>query len=144
MSWNWALIQPRNYFGRELPVHHGRWKTHREVVTKVYKTIDIIADMSSNYVSLMTCQQCTRLTTLKTQVPRQWLRIREWMSIAPKDEASDEDKAIFLTVLIHGVVMIDGREDLTQDLLMNVSRPPPNIWFFLWFFCRRVPTISWR
>jgi hypothetical protein len=46
------------------------------------------------------------------------------MPIAPKrqtlseilDDASDDEK---LTVLIHGVVEIDGREDLTRDLLMN-------------------------
>ena len=35
------------------------------------------------------------------------------------DDASDKEKAMFLTVLIHGVVEIDSREDLTQDLLMN-------------------------
>ena len=35
------------------------------------------------------------------------------------DDASDDEKAMFLTVLIHGVVTIDGREDLTRDLLMN-------------------------
>ena len=35
------------------------------------------------------------------------------------DDASEEEKAMFLTVLIHGVVTIDGREDLTRDLLMN-------------------------
>ena len=35
------------------------------------------------------------------------------------DDASDDEKAMFLTVLIHGVVTIDGREDLTQDLLLN-------------------------
>jgi hypothetical protein len=35
------------------------------------------------------------------------------------DNASDDEKAMFLTVLVHGVVEIDGRDDLTQDLLMN-------------------------
>ena len=35
---------------------------------------------------------------------------------------------MFLTVLVHGVVTIDGKEDLTQDLLVNgyqVSTDPP-------------------
>ena len=34
-------------------------------------------------------------------------------------DASDNEKAMFSTILIHGVVTTDGREDLTQDLLMN-------------------------
>jgi len=32
------------------------------------------------------------------------------------DDASDDEK---MTVLLHGVVIIDGREDLTRDLLMD-------------------------
>ena len=43
-------------------------------------------------------------------------------------DASDDEKAMFLTVLVHGVVTIDGREDLTRDLLMNdylVTTDPP-------------------
>ena len=56
------------------------------------------------------------------------------MSIAPDTlnellkDTSDEEKAMLLTVLIHGVVVIDGRKDLTRDLLMNghlVSTDPP-------------------
>jgi hypothetical protein len=35
------------------------------------------------------------------------------------DGATDHEKAMFMTVLLHGVVTIDGREDLTRDLLMN-------------------------
>ena len=50
------------------------------------------------------------------------------MLIAPKrrirsakilGDASDNEKAMFSTILIQGVVTTDGREDLTQDLLMN-------------------------
>ena len=56
------------------------------------------------------------------------------MSIAPDTlnellkDTSDEEKAMLLTVLIHGVVVIDGRKDLTRDLLMIghlVSTDPP-------------------
>jgi hypothetical protein len=47
------------------------------------------------------------------------------MPIAPRrqtlseilDDASDDEKAMFLTALIRGVVEIDDRADLTQDLL---------------------------
>ena len=58
------------------------------------------------------------------------------MSIAPDTlnellkDTSDKEKAMLLTVLIHGVVVIDGRKDLTRDpsLLMIghlVSTDPP-------------------
>ena len=56
------------------------------------------------------------------------------MSIAPDTlnellkDTSDEEKAMFFTILIHGVVAIDGRKDLTRDLLMIghlVSTDPP-------------------
>ena len=45
------------------------------------------------------------------------------------NDASDDEKAMFLTVLVHGVVAIDGLEDVTQDLLLNgylVSTDPPD------------------
>ena len=35
------------------------------------------------------------------------------------NDASNDERAMFLTVLVHGVVTIDGREDLMQDLHMN-------------------------
>ena len=44
------------------------------------------------------------------------------------DDGSDDQNAKLLTVLVHGVVMIEGTEDLTRDLLMNgylVSTGPP-------------------
>ena len=99
---------------------------HRRIVTKVYKTIDIIADMSSNLRG-----RATRVYEAYDVInPRSKVVIKDsWVDVnRPKegdtlsetlDDASDDEKAMFLTVLIHGVVTVDGREDLTQDLLMN-------------------------
>jgi hypothetical protein len=108
---------------------------HQNVVTKVYKTIDIIADMSSNLRG-----RATRVyEAYEVGNPGSKVVIKDsWVDVnRPKegdtlseilDDASDDEKAMFLTVLIHGVVTIDGREDLTRDLLMNgylVSTDPP-------------------
>ena len=35
-------------------------------------------------------------------------------------------------------------ESGTSNHIRTVSQPPANIWFFLLFSFRRVPTISWR
>jgi hypothetical protein len=99
---------------------------HRRIVTKVYKTTDIIADMSSNLRG-----RATRVyEAYDVKNPHSRVVIKDsWVDVnRPKegdtlneilDDASDDEKAMFLTVLVHGVVAIDGREDLTQDLLMN-------------------------
>lgn len=77
--------------------------------------------------SLLTCRQTyvdgqrafTRLTKLETVVikdswvdvnrPKEGDTLRELL-----DDASDDEKATFLTVLLHGVVVIEGREDLAS------------------------------
>ena len=99
---------------------------HRRIVTKVYRTIDIIADMSSNLRG-----RATRVyEAYDVEDPDSEVVIKDsWVDVnRPKegdtlseilDDASDDEKAMFLTVLIHGVVTIDGKEDLTQDLHMN-------------------------
>ena len=99
---------------------------HGETVTKVYKTIAIISDMSSNLRG-----RTTRVyEAYDVENPNSKVVIKDsWVNAnRPKegdtlseilDDASDDEKAMFLTVLIHGVVTINGREDLTQDLLMN-------------------------
>ena len=99
---------------------------HRRMVTKVYKTTDIIADMSSNLRG-----RATRVyEAYDVKNPHSKVVIKDsWVDVnRPKegdtlseilDDASDDEKAMFLTVLIHGVVTVDGREDLTQDLHMN-------------------------
>jgi Fungal protein kinase len=123
---------------------HNKWNyqitvkgkdNHQNVVTKVYKTIDIIADMSSNLRG-----RATRVyEAYEVENPGSMVVIKDsWVDVnRPKegdtlseilDDASDEEKAMFLTVLVHGVVTIDGKEDLTRDLLMNgylVSTDPP-------------------
>ena len=100
--------------------------SHGKLVTKVYKTIDIIADMSSNLRG-----RATRVyEAYDIENPGSKVVIKDsWVDVnRPKEgdtlseileDASDDEKEMFLTVLIHGVVAIDGREDLTQDLLMN-------------------------
>ena len=97
-----------------------------KIITKVYETTDIIADMSSNLRGqVMHVYDAYDVENLNARVV-----IKDsWVDAnCPKeadtlskilDDASDDEKAMFLTVLIHGVVEIDGREDLTQDLLMN-------------------------
>ena len=105
------------------------------VVTKVYRTIDIIADRSSNLRG-----RATRVyEAYEVGNPGSIVVIKDsWLDVNRDKEgdtlqellkdASDDEKAMFLTVLIHGVVEIDGKEDLTRDLLMKgylVSTDPP-------------------
>ena len=104
------------------------------VVTKVYRTIDIIADMSSNLRG-----RATRVyEAYEVEHPGSIVVIKDsWVDIDSDKEgdtlkellkdASDDEKSMFLTVLIHGVVEIDGKEDLTRDLLDGylVSTDPP-------------------
>jgi Fungal protein kinase len=97
-----------------------------KIVTKVYETIDIIADMSSNLRGRATrvYEACdVKNPDTKVVIKDSWVdanRPKEADTLSEiLDDASDDEKAMFLTVLIHGVVEIDGREDLTQDLLMN-------------------------
>ena len=99
---------------------------HQKFVTKVFRTIDIISDMTSNLRG-----RATRVyEAYDVETPNSRVVIKDsWVDVnLPKeadtlskilDDASDDEKAMFLTVLIHGVVTIDGREDPTQDLLMN-------------------------
>ena len=107
----------------------------QNVVTKIYKTTDTIADMSSNLRG-----RATRVyeayeagsSGSKVVIKDSWVDVNrtkegDTLSELLKD-ASDNEKAMFLTVLVHGVVTIDGREDLTRDLLMNgylVTTDPP-------------------
>jgi hypothetical protein len=96
------------------------------IVTKVYETTDIIADMSSNLRG-----RATRVyEAFNVENPGAKVVIKDsWVDAnRPKEadilskilvDASEDEKAMFLTVLLHGVVTIDGREDLTRDLLMN-------------------------
>ena len=119
----------------ELFWKHDKWNyeitmigkdNHQKIVTKIYRTIDIIADMSSNLRG-----RATRVyEAYDVENPNSKVVIKDsWVDVnRPKeadtlskilDDASDDEKAMFLIVLIHGVVTIDGREDLTQDLLMN-------------------------
>ena len=114
---------------------HKRWNykitveerdNDQHVVTKVYKTVNVIADMSSNLRG-----RATRVyEAYDVEDPNSKVVIKDsWVDANRSKEgdtlreilkdASDEEKAMFLTVLVHGVVTIDGREDHTQDLLMN-------------------------
>ena len=101
--------------------------SHGKLVTKVYKTIDIIAaDKSSDLRG-----RATRIyEAFDLENPDFKVMIKDsWVDVdCPKEtdilseileDASDDEKEMFLTVLVHGVVTIDGREDHTQDLLMN-------------------------
>ena len=102
--------------------------SHGKLVTKVYKTIDVIADsdMSSDLRG-----RATRIyEAFDIENPDSRVMIKDsWVDVdCPKEtdilseileDASDDEKEMFLTVLIHGIVTIDGREDLTQDLMMN-------------------------
>jgi hypothetical protein len=117
----------------ELFWEHNKWNykitikgkdIHRNIVTKVYKTTDIIANMSSNLRG-----RATRVfEAFDVKNPDSRVVIKDsWVDVnRPNeadtlseilDDASDDQKAMFLTVLIHGVVTIDGREDLTQNLM---------------------------
>ena len=99
---------------------------HGNIVTKVYKTTDTIAKTSTNLRG-----RATRVyEAYDVESPGTSVVIKDsWVDAnRPKeadvlskilDGASEEEKALFLTVLLHGVVMIDGKEDLTQDLLMD-------------------------
>ncbi|KAF8811241.1 hypothetical protein BYT27DRAFT_7336283 [Phlegmacium glaucopus] len=99
---------------------------HGDVATKAYETISIIADMSSNLRG-----RATRVyEAFDVGNPGATVVIKDsWVDAnRPKegdmlseilDGASEDEKAMFLTILLHGVVTIDGRQDLTQDLLMN-------------------------
>ena len=99
---------------------------HGQVVTKVYKTTDLISDMSSNLRG-----RATRVyEAYDVNNPGSRVAIKDsWVDVSRTKEgdtlseilngATDEQKAMFLTVLVHGFVKIEGREDLTQDLLMN-------------------------
>ena len=100
--------------------------SHGKLVTKVYKTIDIIVDMSSDLRG-----RATRVyEAYDVENPDSKVMIKDsWVDVdCPKEtdilseileDASEDEKKMFLTVLVHGVVTIDGREDHTQDLLMN-------------------------
>ena len=99
---------------------------HGNFVAKVYKTIDIISDMSSNLRGRATrAYEAYDVENPGSRVviKDSWVnvnRLKEGDTLSEiLDEASDEDKAMFLTALVHGIVTIDGREDLTHDLLMN-------------------------
>ena len=99
---------------------------HRKIVTKVYKTIGIIADLSSNLRG-----RATRVyEAYDVEDPDSRVVIKDsWVDVnRPKegdtlseilDDASEDEKAMFLTILVHGVVTIDGKDDLTQDLHMD-------------------------
>ena len=100
--------------------------SHGKPVTKVYKTIDIISDMSKNlrgratrvYEAYDVKKPGSRVVIKDSWVDANRPKEADTLSEVLED-ASDEEKEMFLTVLAHGVVTIDGREDLTQDLLMN-------------------------
>ena len=128
----------------ELFWKHNKWNyqitvkgidNNQEAVTKIYRTTDIIANMSLNLRG-----RATRVyEAYEVGNPGSMVVIKDsWVDVNRAKEgdtlhellkdASDDEKAMFLTVLIHGVVTIDGREDLTRDLLMNgyfVSTDPP-------------------
>ncbi|KAF8966229.1 hypothetical protein BDZ97DRAFT_2074195 [Flammula alnicola] len=97
-----------------------------ETISKTYETTSLISDTSFNIRGRATrvyeaydVEIPGTLVVLKDS----WVdgnRPREADTLATILEgASDEEMALFLTVLHHGVVMIDGKEDLTQDLLMR-------------------------
>ena len=100
---------------------------HQNIVTKVYNTIDTIADMSSNLRGRATrvyeAYDVEDPKRSKVVIKDSWVDVNR-----PKEadtlseilhDASDDEKAMFLTILVHGVVTIDGKEDLTQDLHMD-------------------------
>ena len=99
---------------------------HGSIATKVYETVDIIADTSYNQRG-----RATRVyEAYDVENPGTAVVIKDsWVDAdRPKeadtlseilDDASDDEKTMFMTVLLHGVVIIDGREDLTRDLLMD-------------------------
>ena len=95
---------------------------HGQVVTKVYKTTDLISDMSSNLRG-----RATRVyEAYDVNNPGSRVAIKDsWVDVSRTKEgdtlseilngATDEQKAMFLTVLVHGVVKIKGRvEDTSQ------------------------------
>jgi hypothetical protein len=93
------------------------------IATNVYETVDIIADTAYNLRG-----RATRVyEAYDVETPGTAVVIKDsWVDAdRPKeadtlseilDDASDDEK---MTVLLHGVVIIDGREDLTRDLLMD-------------------------
>ena len=69
-----------------------------------------------------------------------------WVDAIPKeadtlseiwDGRSDDEKAMFLTILIHEVVTIDGREDFKQEFLLNGYWLAPTI-------PRMIQLIRWK
>ena len=94
------------------------------IVIKVYETIGMITNMWSKLRG-----RATRVyEAYDPESPGIMVVIKcSWVDAnCPKegdvlggilDSASEEEKALFLTVLIHGIVTIDGREDLTEHLL---------------------------
>ena len=126
---NMELFQMDDKWNYQITVK-GKDK-HRRIVTIVYKTIDIIADTgrSSNLGGRAT--RVYEAYDVKNPLSRVVIKaIKDsWVDVnRPKEgdtlseilnDASNDEKPMFLAVLIHGVVTVDGREDLTQDLLMN-------------------------
>ena len=99
---------------------------HGNIVTKVYKTIDIIADTSNNLRGRATrvYEACDiDNPNTKVVIKDSWVAANRPMEGDTLSEilrdASEDEKARFLTVLLHGVVTVHGKQDLTQDLLMN-------------------------
>ena len=99
---------------------------HENIVTKVYETIDIIADMSYNLRGRATrvYEACdVNNPGAKVVIKDSWVsanRTKEGDTLRKiLHGAFEDEKAMFLTVLLYGIVMIDGRQDLTEDLIMN-------------------------
>ncbi|KAF8811926.1 hypothetical protein BYT27DRAFT_6436016 [Phlegmacium glaucopus] len=96
---------------------------HGNIVTKVYETI---ADLSSNLRGRATrvyeahdignqgAKVVIKDSWVDANCPNEADTLGEMLDVASEDE-----KAMFLTVLLHGVVTIDGRQDITQDFLMD-------------------------
>ena len=87
--------------------------SHGRILTKVYKTIDIIADMSSNlrgratrvYEAYDVENPDSRVVIKDSWVDVNRLKEGDTLSKILKNASGDE-KAMFLTVLIHGVVKL--------------------------------------
>ena len=99
---------------------------HGNIITKVYEHINIIADTSYKlrgratrvYEACEVGNPNTKVVIKDSWVaanrPTEGDTLREILH-----DASEDERAMFLTVLLHGVVMVHGKQDLTQDLLMN-------------------------
>ena len=99
--------------------------------TQVYETYKVICDAANNirgratrvYEANMADPLKKRILLRSVVIKDSWIdvgRTKEGDTLSELlEEATSEEKDLFLTVLQHGVVQIDGRDDTTQDLILD-------------------------